>query len=97
MFNKSDNIEIMMGSDNDEAINNLFDSLLESYQEGLLTSMRGNEFVFDSIETLNYIFHKVNLKRSGTYIKTPEWTIRKKATRNCHIKKTISVFNMQLQ
>ena len=35
MFTKFDNIEIMMGSDNDKVINNLFDSLLERYQEGL--------------------------------------------------------------
>ena len=49
--------------------------------------MRGSEFAFDHVESLNYIFHKLNLKRSGTYIKTPEWIINKKATRNCHNKK----------
>ena len=75
MRTKSDNVEIMMGDDNDEVIKNLFDTLLKRYQEGLLTSVKGSEFVFDHVELLNYIFHKVNLIRSGTYIKTPEWII----------------------
>ena len=31
--------------------------------------MRGSDFVFDYVESLNYIFHKVDLKRSGSYKK----------------------------
>ena len=63
MYSKSDNIEIMMGDNTNEIIKNLFDSLLKRYQEGLQVSMRGSEFVFDYVESLNYIFHKVGLKR----------------------------------
>ena len=44
--------------------------------------MRGSEFVFDYVESLNYIFHKVDLKRSGSYIETPDWIKKKKATIN---------------
>ena len=33
IFTKSDNIEIMIGSNNDEVISNSFDSLLERYQK----------------------------------------------------------------
>ena len=44
--------------------------------------MRGSEFVFDFVESLNYIFHKVDLKRSGSYIETPDWIQNKGATRN---------------
>ena len=32
---------------------------------------------------MNYIFHKVDLKRSGSYIETPEWIKIKGATINC--------------
>ena len=46
--------------------------------------MRGSEFVFDYVESLNYIFYKVDLKRSGSYIQTPEWLKNKGATINCH-------------
>ena len=54
--------------------------------------MRGSKFVFDNVETLNYIVHNVNLKRSGTYLKTPDWIINKKTTRNCDNKKDNKCF-----
>ena len=63
MYSKSNNIEIMMGSNTNEIIKNLFNSLLRRYHEGLHVSMRGSEFVFDYVESLYYIFHKVDLKR----------------------------------
>ena len=84
MFSKSDNYEIMMGVDVNEIIKNLFNSLLKRYQGVLQESMRGSDFVFDYIESMNYIFRKVDLKRSGSYIETPEWIKKKRATRNCH-------------
>ena len=42
MRTKGNNIEIMMGSETDEIIEDLFESLLKRYQEGLEESMRGN-------------------------------------------------------
>ena len=47
MYSKSDNFEIMMGSNTNEIIRNLFNSILRRYQGGLQVSMRGSEFVFD--------------------------------------------------
>ena len=58
MYSESDNIEIMIGADTNEIIKNLFNSLLQRYQEGLQVLMRRSEFVFDYVESLNYIFHK---------------------------------------
>ena len=46
MHSKSDNIEIMIGSETDEVIEELFKSLLQRYQKELEESMRGSEFVF---------------------------------------------------
>ena len=83
MYSKSNNIEIMMGSNTNEIIKNLFNSLLRRYHEGLQVSMRGREFVFDYVEYLNYIFHKVNLKTSGSYVEATEWLKSKGATINC--------------
>ena len=53
MHSKSDNIEIMRGSNTNEIIRNLFNSLLRRYQEGLYVSMRGSKFVLDYVESLN--------------------------------------------
>ena len=47
MCRKSDNIELMMCSETDEIIEERFESLLQSYWEGLEKSIRGSEFVFD--------------------------------------------------
>ena len=52
MDSKSDNLEIMMGSETDEIIEELFESLLQRYQEGLEESMKGSEFIFDSVNSL---------------------------------------------
>ena len=82
MYSKSDNFEIMKGVDTTKIIKNLFNSILRRYQKGLQVSMRGSEFVVDHAESLNYIFHKIDLKRSGSYIDSPKWIKNKKATIN---------------
>ena len=52
MHTKSDNIEIMMDSETDEIIKELFKSLLQKCQEGLEEKMRGSEFFFDNLDLL---------------------------------------------
>ena len=54
MHTKSDKIEIMMGSETDDITDELFESLLQKYQEGLEESMRASEFTFDSVDLLYY-------------------------------------------
>ena len=49
MHTKSNNLEIMMGSETDEIIEELFKYFLEKYQEGLEKSMRESEFVYDAL------------------------------------------------
>ena len=83
MSTKSDNIEIMTGSETDEIIEELFESLLQRYQEGLEESMKGSEFIFDSVNLLHYHLQKTSLKRIGSsYIDSPERLKNKKATIN---------------
>ena len=41
MYTRSDNIEIMLGDDNDDIIEQLFESLLKKYEENLQNKMRG--------------------------------------------------------
>ena len=82
MHTKSDNVEIMMGSETDEIIEELFKSLLQRYQEGLEESMRESEFIFDSVDTLYYDLNKISLSRGGSYIDSPAMLKNKKATIN---------------
>ena len=55
---KSDNKEFMNGSDTDEIIKELFESLLKRYQENLQEKMRGSDFAFDGASFLYMILIK---------------------------------------
>ena len=82
MHTKSDTIEIMIGGDTNEVIEELFKSLLQKYQENLEEKMRGSEFVFDGVNVLYYDLNKINLNRGGPYIVSPAWRKNKKAPIN---------------
>ena len=83
MHSKSDNFEIVRSFNTNEIIRDLFNSILRRYQGRLHESMRGSEFVFDYVESVNYIFHKIDMKRSGSFIETPGWIKKRGATINC--------------
>ena len=72
----------MMGSETNEIIEELFKSFLQRYQEGLEGSMRGSEFIFDSVDALYYDLNKIILSRGRSYIDSPKWLKNKKATIN---------------
>ena len=44
--------------------------------------MRGSDFIFDSVQLLYYKCHRVNFIRAGSYIDSPDWIKKKKATIN---------------
>ena len=44
----------MMGSETSGILEELFESLLQKYQEGLEESMKGSNFIFDSVDLLHY-------------------------------------------
>ena len=82
VHSKSNNVEIMIGSETNEVIEEPFESFLQKYQEGLEESMRGSEFVYDSVDVSYNNLNKVNLSRSVSYIDSPKWLKNKKATIN---------------
>ena len=79
MYSSSDNIEIMLGNKTDKIIVDLFYSFLRRCQKGLEESMKGSEFVFDSVNSLYYKLHKISLNRGGSYIDYPRWLKNTKA------------------
>ena len=78
----SDNIKFSFYNDANEVVDELFESLHSKYQENLETSMRGSDFIFDSVQLMYCKCHKVNFKRGGSYIDSPDWIKKKKATIN---------------
>ena len=49
---------------------------------GLLKIVKGNDFVFERVELMDYKLHRVRLRRGGSYTKSPEWLLHKRATIN---------------
>ena len=83
MYSASKNIEIFMGSNRNEVIDRLFNTMLQRFQEAKETSFeRGSEFIFENVDLLHYYFQKIDINRSGSYIDSPDWLKHKKATIN---------------
>ena len=80
MHSKSDNIKIMNYDKADEVMKELFDSLLQRYQVGLETSIKGSDFMFDCAYLLYYKCHKINPNRGRSYTDFADWIKNKKAT-----------------
>ena len=75
----SDNVKIMRVEN--DIIKEDFKSFLHNYQEEL-KKINGNDFVFESVQLMDYKLHRVRLRRGGSYIKSPKWLLHKGATIN---------------
>ena len=72
-----------MGSDTEEVIDKLFNTLLQRLQRAQETSNeRGSEFIPNSVELLYYHFQRIDIRRAESYIMSPDWIVSKKATIN---------------
>ena len=50
MHSNSDNIKFTSYNDANELVNELFESLPSKYQDNFKTSVRGRDFIFDSVQ-----------------------------------------------
>ena len=78
MHSRSNNIKFASHNDADEVSDELFESLRSRYHGNLKASMRGSDFIFDSVPLMYYKCHKVNFRRCSSYIDSPDWIIKKK-------------------
>ena len=72
MHLSSDNIKVTSYSEANDVIEKLFKLLRSKYQDGLGTSMKGSDFLFDSVQLMCCKCHKVNFKRDGSYTESPD-------------------------
>ena len=82
MHTKSDNEEIMIGSDTSDVIKELFKSFLQRYQESLQEKIKGLGFEFDGVNLLYYDFSKISLNRGGSHIESAKLIKDKKSAIN---------------
>ena len=73
---QSDNVNIIQGENTNDIKN--FKSFLHNYQEEL-KMIKGSDFVFESVDLMDYKLHRVRLNRGGSYIKSSKWLENKKA------------------
>ena len=86
-----------MGSDTENVINTLLNTLLQNFQRIKETSNeRGSEFIPDSIELLEYEPHKIDIIRAESYIISPNWIVNKKATINTKNEKDNKCFQWSI-
>ena len=72
MHSISNNIKFISCNDANEVVDELFDSLRSRYQNNLERTMRGSIFTFGSVQLLDCKCHKINFRRGGSYIDSPE-------------------------
>ena len=83
MHSKSDNIEIMMGSETDEIVEELFELNLFPKDIRRIRRINGRKWIyFYGIDILYYNLNKISLVRGGTYIDTPKCIKNEKVTIN---------------
>ena len=77
----SSGIPLRYGDNVSEFVRNLYDSLLVEYEKSE-SSLKGINFVFNSVDLSYLQVVKTSLKRGGSYIEAPEWIDKKKAIIN---------------
>ena len=64
----SDNTKFTFYNDANKVVVELFKSFCSIYPGNSETSMRGIDFIFDSIQLMYYKCHKINFRSGGSYI-----------------------------
>ena len=83
IYSGSKAAEIFMGSDTENVIDTLFDTILERIQQAIVTSQKnGSGFTHESVALLYCYFQEIDIRRAESHIMSPDWIVSKKATIN---------------
>ena len=78
LYVKTKIVEIMMGSDTNEIVKELFESIIQKYQELMEYSTKNSSIILEGAELMNYDINKTTINRGGSYIESPTWLKSKK-------------------
>ena len=94
---KSKQVEFYMGSNTENVINTLFNTVLQSFQRIQETSYeRRSKFIPKNAELLEYERHKIGIISAELYIVSPNWIANKKAATNPKNKKDNKCFQWSI-
>ena len=69
IYTWSNKVSIMQGIDTNDIIKELFETFFHDYQEKLKI-IKGSNFVFESVDLMDYKLHRVRLRRGSSHIKS---------------------------
>ena len=75
-------MELVLYDYANEVVNELFESRLSRCEIGLETSMKGSDFIFDSVQLIHCQYYKSNFRRGVSYIDSSDWIKKEKANIN---------------
>ena len=78
--------------DTDDIIIKLLESFLENYEREENILRNGSGYIFDCVDLALVQFHSIQLKRGSSYIPSPKWVEKKKATIHKTQKTTIVLY-----
>ena len=85
-----------MCSNTDDAIDTLFDTLLQRFQQAIETlNDNGSGFTHESVALLYYQFMKIDIKRAESYNESSDWLKTKEQQQTRKIKNIINASSMQ--
>ena len=65
IYSASNPVEIFMGTDTDGAIDKLFNTLIQTFQQAIERSNeRGSEFTYENVALLYYYFQRIDIRRA---------------------------------
>ena len=82
IHSRSNNIKFTSYIGANEVVDELFKSLCSRHQGNLETSVIESDFIFDSVQLMYCKCHKVHFKYGGSYIDSPDWIKKEKASIN---------------
>ena len=83
IYSASKRVDVFMGTDTDGAIDRLFDTTLQRFQQAIETSIKGgSEFTHESVALFYYYFQKIDIRRTESYNAFPDWLVNKEARIN---------------
>ena len=82
IYSASKPVEIFMGSDTENIIDTLLNTILNRIQEAMETSNERGSGLTHEIVGLLYHFQRIDIRRGGSYIASPDSISSKKATIN---------------
>ena len=82
LYTKSKLVELFMGSNTEDVIDKLFNTLNRFQRAQETSHERGSEFIPDSVELSYYHFQRTDIRRAESHIMSPDWIASKKATIN---------------